>query len=239
MDSVFETFATDIKSVADEAFLRYIRDEILNPVACAVLDDVLSLTNVYVFSGVTRDYFLERRVAARDIDLVVADEIDWRALYRKYRGVMSVAINSYGGFKVAIGNLRADVWTMHRTWGLVRKGVGATPRNLIRTAFFNFSAVAYLLNRRRFYVHRAFAHFLRSREIDVLYKENPNAALCIVNALYYSRLLRMPLSRELREWIVRHYNIFDDYDAVQISHWGNVRYSRHEIHLFVSQCQQP
>ncbi len=238
MDNVFENFDADIKSVADTSFLHYIRDEILNPVALTILDDILRLTNVYVFSGVTRDYFLHRRQTARDIDLVVQDEIDWRAIYRKYRGVISVEINSYGGFKVSIGNLRADVWTMQRTWGLVHKGVATTPRNLIRTAFFNFSAVAYLLNRRRFYIHKAFARFLQCREIDILYKENPNVALCIVNALYYSRLLQMPVSRELKQWIVQHYNIFDDYSAVQLSHWGNVRYTQRDIHRFVSQCQQ-
>lgn len=237
MDSVFSNFDTDIKSVVNSAFQRYLCDEVMNPVASAILGEIMAHTNVYVFSGVIRDYFLQRRQNLRDIDLVIEKEVDWLAIYRKYRHDIKVKINSYGGFKVYIRDLCADVWTMQRTWGLVHKGVAATPHNLIRTAFFNFSAIAYSLNRRRFYIHKAFAQFIESREIGILYKENPNVPLCIVNSLYYYKELGMMLSVELCRWVAAHYSMFDDYDTPQLAHWGVVRYSREDVLLFVSQCR--
>lgn len=237
MDSVFHNFDKDIKSVADTAFLRYLNDEVMSPVASAMLEDIMAQTNVYVFSGVIRDYFLQRKQNMRDIDLVMEHEVDWMAIYRKYRDRIKVRINSYGGFKVQVGNLHADVWTMQRTWGLVHKGVAATPQNLIRTAFFNFSAVLYSLNRRRFYLHKAFAQFLVNREIGILYKENPNVPLCIVNTLYYYNELGMSLSTELCRWIAEHYSLFDDYSAPQIAHWNFVRYSHEDVFAFVSRCR--
>lgn len=223
--------------MGDSAFLRYLGDEVMNPVASAILAEIMTHTNVYVFSGVIRDYFLQRRQNLRDIDLVIENEVDWMAIFRKYRHDIKVKINSYGGLKVRIEDLCADVWTMQRTWGLMHKGVAATPQNLIRTAFFNFSAIAYLLNRRRFYIHKAFAQFIENREIGVLYKENPNVPLCIVNSMYYYKELGMSLSLELCRWIVTHYSMFDDYAAPQLAHWGCVRFSREDILLFVSQCR--
>ena len=237
MDNVFSNFDKDIKSVADSAFLRYLSDEVMNPVALAILGEIMAQTNVYVFSGVIRDYFLQRKQGLRDIDLVIEDEVDWLPIYRKYRYDIKVKINSYGGLKVHIGDLCADVWTMQRTWGLRHKGVAATPQNLIRTAFFNFSAIAYSLNRRRFYIHKAFAQFIENREIGILYKENPNVPLCIVNTLYYYKELGMSLSTELCRWIVAHYSMFDDYTTPQLAHWGCVRFSREEILLFLSKCR--
>ncbi|MBP3614534.1 MAG: hypothetical protein J6J37_07150 [Bacteroidaceae bacterium] len=237
MDNVFKNFDKDIKSVGDSAFLRYLGDEVMNPVASAILGEIMAHTNVYVFSGVIRDYFLQRRQNLRDIDLVIENEVDWMAIFRKYRHDIKVKINSYGGLKVRIEDLCADVWTMQRTWGLMHKGVAATPQNLIRTAFFNFSAIVYSLNRRRFYIHKAFAQFIENREIGVLYKENPNVPLCIVNSMYYYKELGMSLSLELCRWIVTHYSMFDDYAAPQLAHWGCVRFSREDILLFVSQCR--
>lgn len=223
--------------MGDSAFLRYLGDEVMNPVASAILGEIMAHTNVYVFSGVIRDYFLQRRQNLRDIDLVIENEVDWMAIFRKYRHDIKVKINSYGGLKVRIEDLCADVWTMQRTWGLMHKGVAATPQNLIRTAFFNFSAIVYSLNRRRFYIHKAFAQFIENREIGVLYKENPNVPLCIVNSMYYYKELGMSLSLELCRWIVTHYSMFDDYAAPQLAHWGCVRFSREDILLFVSQCR--
>ena len=236
MDSVFKNFDKDIKSVHSADFARYLREEILDSISRPILDSITRLTNVYVFSGVIRDYFLGRNNRHRDIDLVLEKEIDWRDIYRRHRKDIDARINSYGGIKAQTGTLTADVWTMQRTWGIRHKGVHNTPHNLIRTAFFNFSAVAYSINRERFYIHKSFAGFINNREIDILYKENPNVPLCIVNAMYYSQLLQMPISPALKEWIVQRYSMFDNYEAPQLSHWGAVRYSHKEIHRFVSLC---
>ena len=237
MDNVFKNFGKDITSKRDTEFARYLREEILDSISRDILYDIAQETNVYVFSGVIRDYFLGRKSNHRDIDLVIEKNIDWRDIYRRYRQHLKVKVNSYGGIKAQIGTLSIDLWTMQRTWGIIHKGVRNTPQNLIRTAFFNFSAIAYRIDTERFYIHKSFAEFINKQQIDILYKENPNVPLCIVNAMYYSQVLQMPISPALKEWIVSRYSMFDNYEAPQLSHWGAVRYNHKEIHRFVSQCE--
>ena len=236
MDHVFRNFDKDIKSLHNADFMRYLREEILDTTSSQILDDIIRQTNVYVFSGVTRDYFLKRQSKHRDIDIVLEQDINWWDIYRRHRRHIKARINSYGGIKAQIGTLSIDLWTMKRTWGIVRKGIRNTPHNLLRTAFFNFSTVAYCINKERFYIHKNFARFINQREIDIQYKDNPNVPLCIVNTMYYSQLLQMPISAALKEWIVSRYSIFDNYETPQLSHWGVVKYSHEEIHSFVSQC---
>lgn len=236
MDNVFKKFDKDIRSVKDAAFGRYLRSEVLDADTAAMLDELVQATDVYVFSGVIRDYFVHREARHRDLDLVLKKEIPWHGLYRKYRNRISVNINSYGGFKIQSGTLHVDIWTMKRTWGLVKKGIRLTPQNLIRTAFFNFSSIAYSIRSERFYIHKGFVEFMNRREIGIQYRENPNAPLCILNSMHYRDRLEMPLSAELKRWIVAHYSIFDDYKTPQLSHWGVVKYSEQDIWQFVSEC---
>lgn len=238
MDSVFKSFDKEIKSRRDEYFAQYLCEQILNPLALSVLREIMQQTKVYIFSGVIRDYFLGRESEHRDIDIVLEHNISWWSIFRRYRRCISVKVNSFGGIKAKIDNLTVDLWTMQNTWGIMRKGVRNTPQNLIRTAFFNFSAVVYSVDRRRFYIHKSFAQFVNDRVIDILYKENPNVPLCIVNTMYYSQLLQMPLAPELENWIVSHYSMFDNYEIPQLSHWGVIRYSHRDIHLFVSRCER-
>ena len=79
--------------MGNSAFLRYLGDEVMNPVASAMLGEIMAQSNVYVFSGVIRDYFLQRRQNLRDIDLVIEHKVDWLAIYRKYRHDIKVKIN--------------------------------------------------------------------------------------------------------------------------------------------------
>lgn len=237
MDSVFENFDKDMQSLDNEEFMLYLCSDVLDAVSVDALYMLLEKSDVYVFSGVIRDYFLRRGSQHRDLDLVLEHNVDWRDIYKKCAGHISVKTNSYGGLKVHTGSLTIDIWTMGHTWGLMRKGIRLTPQNLVRTAFFNFSAIVYSIRRRRFYVHHSFAEFLNNREIGVQYKDNPNVPLCILNALHYKDLLKMPLTAELKRWVSVHYSIFDDYETPQLSHWGAVKYDNRDIRLFVSQCE--
>lgn len=236
MDNVFDKSDKEIQSLYDTAFLHHLYSNILNATAVEILVHVLAKTDVFVFSGVIRDYFVRPGYVQRDLDLVLEHGISWYSIYRQYRKKIVVKMNSYGGLKVRIGNLDVDVWTMERTWGLVHKGIRVTPHNLVNTAFFNFSAVIYSIHRQRFYVHRSFMDFVSKREIGILYRDNPNIPLCILNSMYYSNMLGMPLSAELKRWIVAHYNLFDEYDSPQLSHWGKIKYSKGDILRFLSEC---
>lgn len=226
-----------MQSVRDAHFREYLYSRILNSTSIEILKELLQLSDVYIFSGVIRDYFLKRQQETRDLDIVIEREIDWRSIYKRYRKKMKVKINSYGGFKTDINGLTIDIWSMERTWGLKQKGVCLTPQNLIRTALFNFSAIAYSVRRERFYIHKGFIEFIKTKRIGILYKDNPNIPLCIVNTMHYSQILGLPLSRELKQWIASRYNMFDNYETPQILHWGVVKYSHEEILRFVSQCE--
>ena len=238
MDIVFKKTDKDIQSIRCSHFLHHLYSEVLNRTAVEILVRILDKSDVFVFSGVIRDYFVDRRKQHRDLDLVLEHNINWLPIYRSYRKQINVKINSYGGFKVRIGELNVDVWTMERTWGLMKKGVKITPRNLIRTAFFNFSAITYSIRHQRFYAHSSFIDFLNNPEIGIVYKENPNIPLCILNSMHYGNILKMPLSMELKKWILTHYSMFDDYRTPQMRHWGKAIYNQKEIRAFISQCER-
>ena len=237
MDNVFRNSGKEIQSVRDTRFLQHLHSNILEPVSSEILQEILLQTDVYIFSGVIRDYFLERAQETRDLDIVLEHEINWWSIYRRHRKQLQISINSYGGLKVTVGNLHVDIWSMGNTWGIKRKGIRLTVQNLIRTALFNFSAIAYSVRRERFYLHKSFVDFLQTRRIGIQYKENPNIPLCIVNALHYSNTLNLPLTPELKQWISQRYNMFDNYIAPQLSHWGAIKYSHEDIHRFVSLCE--
>lgn len=142
--------------------------------------------------------------------------------------------NSFGGYKLSMGEMMVDVWPLEKTWGIIRQCQKPSIENLVKSAFFNFSAVAYSLDNEEFYIHKAFDDFLLSRVIDVVFEENPSVPLCILNSLYYSRLLKMPLSCKLHNWISFHYDSHYDFRGIQLKHWGRELYSMDEIEQFAN-----
>lgn len=221
-----------IQSQAPSFFL-FIRDYVLNREAWTVLNLISEQTKVYVFSGIIRNFFLGYP-EVRDFDIVVSR--NRISIPKEYISSIHVEKNSFGGRKYLIGNLKIDFWFLQDTWGIREEKKKANVNALINSAFFNFSAVAYDFNNRKFVYSEDFRKFLSLKVLDVVYEKNPNVPLCIVNSLYYSIQYELPLGKKLAMWIVEHYQSEFDYGPVQEQHWGKVAFGNEAIEDFYFQC---
>lgn len=212
------------------SFRLYLDEHFCESGIIHVLDEISrKRKNVYIFSGLIRDFFLKSVDAPRDIDVVVSGD-DLESLWQNN----VVKKNQFGGTKIQYGETILDIWCMKNTWGIKRKKVFCNVDELLNTSFFNFSAIAYDYKNNKFIVGDSFVDFLNNRTLDLVYDENPYPELCIINSLYYSHKTGCRLSDRLNQWIFRHYNenIYD-YDAAQLNHFGKVLYSRNDLDVFV------
>ena len=200
-----------------------------------LLEHLKSCTDVYIFSGIIRDFFLNKE-SIRDLDLVLGDRIDLTFINRHYFPHIKITRNNFGGYKVVINNFRIDIWSIDSTWGIIKEEKSATRHSLINSAFFNFSTILYWLNREEFYCEDTFINFLNKKVIDVVYEYNPNIPLCIINSLYYKNRLSLPLSPNLKRWIKQNFSPDLDFDKIQLNHFGEIIYSQSEINDFLIFC---
>ena len=132
--------------------------------------------------------------------------------------------------------LNIDVWDIKSTWGIQQMKLKGTPYSLIKTAFFNFSAIAYDFNKSKFIYDKCFVDFYRTHAMNVQYMENPNIPLCIVNTFYYAKTYLFPLKYELCKWIIDNYRDSFDYDEVQLKHFNCIIFNIKEIRQLVNLC---
>lgn len=200
-----------------------------------LLRHLSTCTDVYIFSGIIRDFFLEID-SIRDLDIVLGKELDFEMISKYIYPNIIVNRNSFGGYKIIINGFRIDIWTIDNTWGIIAEKRSATKHSLINSAFFNFSAILYDFKAEEFYCNEIFPRFLNEQEIDLVYEKNPNIPLCIVNALYYKNKLSMPLSSKLKRWIKFNYSSNYDFDKTQVNHFGKIIYNDVDLVDFLIFC---
>ena len=199
-------------------------------------------TDVYVFSGMIRNFFLGES-CFRDLDIVVGDVDCVIDAINATDGNVDFAINSFGGLKVKIQNLTIDLWALDKTWGIKNEGMELSPYSLLKTVFFNFSAIVFDYNKTRFYYEDDFICFLKTRMMQVVYEKNPNVPLCIVNSYYYREEYGFGLSLKLCKWIFQSYvfmlrNEKDEktFEDVQIRHFHRKVIPYDKLKEFVFMC---
>ncbi|MDD6473061.1 MAG: dNTP triphosphohydrolase [Bacteroidales bacterium] len=191
--------------------------------------------HVYVLSGVIRDFLTGDYGGARDFDIVLRHgnfkDFDILRFLRKSER----SKNSFGGLKIRHYNEVVDIWRMSDTWGLKKQNLGLTPESLINTVFFNFSAIVYDLNNRKFIFDERFCSFLQTLTMDVVYPETPNVPLCLVNIYHYQKRYGYRVSERMGRWIKAHYHEEYDLETVQLRHFGNILYSNEIIRNYICQ----
>ncbi len=218
----------EIKQESNDFYLylkRILSEEILD-----FLSDIKKLTNVYLFSGVTRNYFLNRKnERLRDIDFIIEEEIDFGSLFPNYKPRK----NSFGGYKIEIDGLTIDLWQIEKTWGLNHGQLSldfSLLESLPKTTFFNFSSIIYSLNDRKFIVGKPFLKFLYYKKLDIVLEANPLPSLCIVNTFYYSDKYNLKLSDKLVEYIMKNYSDHvEEFDNIQLKHFGEIKYNTNKL----------
>lgn len=211
---------------ATPSFLKYLFANI-DEETKQFLDDISSNCEVLIFSGIIRNFFIKHRGKLRDLDLVL-NRVDSSKI-DSYISHYAFKKNSFGGYKVLIKDLSIDIWELTKTWALNNYKIELelfNEYNLPNTVFFNFSAIAFNYNTKKFIVSENFISFLETREIDLVLEENPLPQLCIVNTIHYMVKFELTISDNLKKYYSRNFNNFSEYDyeKIQMKHFKNVLY---------------
>lgn len=193
-----------------------------------VLQWMCTQTDVYIFSGVIRNYFLGR-LDCRDLDIVVKSLAPLKELLDISP---SVHKNQFGGYKIKYSFIEIDIWELDKTWGIQAKNMKSTPESLVNSAFFNFSGILYNLNKHCFIISEPFCYFFNTKEMDLILEDNPCPELCIVNTFYYEQKYSFKISHNLKKWIIREYCNMQDKQRlirVQIHHYSKIYFNLNEI----------
>ena len=211
------------------SFFLYL-ETFLPPAITKLMKNLSEQTQVYVFSGVIKNFLLGL-LEHRDLDLVVSCEKNLNVHVRKLLclGLAEIKRNKFDGLKLVLDGMDVDIWRIERTKGLVDKQLAPTPENLIKTSFFNFSAIVYDYNHRRFIYGADFCRFLQYRELDVVCEENPFVESCIVSTFYYAEKYELSISNKLCRWIGFRYQNGMDFREVQLRRFGKECYTKSVI----------
>lgn len=196
-----------------------------------IISSISQETNVYLFSGLIRNYFLGV-YDYRDIDLVLESAVDVKNYFKNY----NIQINSYGGYKIAFDDIPVDIWFAKDSWAYKVQKVFDfdLAKFIFQTAYFNFSAIIFSLNEKKFYYSKHFLRFLQNKKIDVVFPINKNYDLCLINAIYYSEKYNLKISDYLTNKMVKYYqNQSNDFDSIQKEHFGYIKYDFKYIDDFI------
>lgn len=216
------------------SFKAYI-DAMLPPGKARQLLGVLaSQCEVYVFGGVIRNFLLGYPFH-RDIDFVVYAKEKFTLPINLLHGI-DISRNKFGGVKIRLEYLTIDIWNLPNTWGLQQIDGNATPYTLIRTVFYNFSAIIYDYNRQHFIYSKDFLKFYASKTMDVVYGKNPYPTACVVNTFYYAQEYSFSIGKRLRVWISKQM-LGEDIESQQLRRYGEVKYQEAMVRAFASVCK--
>jgi len=191
------------------------------------IEEVKLNVDIYVFSGIIRNYFLKVK-EVRDFDFVVEDVSKIRHIIEKY----DYKINSFDGYKISIGSFNIDLWETEKTWAFKYQDLIKYElyKAIPNTSFFNFSSIIYHINNKEFIFNEDFLRFLRDKNIEMSYAPNPNYELCLINTVYYSEKYNLKVGSNLKSFIKDYfYSVNTNFPDIQIKHFGKVIYSKEEL----------
>lgn len=228
------TISNIIKKQAP-AFELFLKTQILDKQIWGIITEISKQSDIYVLSGVIRDFLTGNFSGVRDLDFVLTRSESFTHLLNILQSMTSVEIrrNHFGGIKLKTKEFQIDLWYLEDTWGIKKRGLPANANSLIHSVFFNFSAITFALNEKKFIFNDDFCRFLKTNVLDVVYEENPNIPLCIINTFHYSFLFNYNISVSLAKWIQKHYEKGMDFIKIQEEHFGCVLYAQKNIELFV------
>lgn len=228
------TISNIIKAQAP-AFELFLKTQILDKQIWDIITEISKQSDIYVLSGVIRDFLTGSFRGVRDLDFVLTKSESFTHLLDLLQSMTSVKIrkNHFGGIKLITKELQIDLWYLEDTWGIKKRGLPANTDSLIHSVFFNFSAITFAVNEKKFIFDDYFCRFLTTNVLDIVYEENPNIPLCIINTFHYSFLFNYGISIRLAKWIQKHYKKGMDFIKIQEEHFGHVLYAQKNIELFI------
>lgn len=218
-----------------KSFSLYLKTFINVDILWNIIDKVVVFSDVYIFSGIIRNFLTGDVGIVRDLDIVISKRLPSHLFSVSDMRQFNIRRNQFGGLKLTKGKLNIDIWYIEDTWGIKVLGLRPTPYSLIKTVFFNFSSIVYDYKRRRFIYDQQFENFLKTKKMNIVFSQNPNIPLCVVNIKYYSDTYKFDLSANMKKWLAANYKRGTDYTTVQVAHFGEVLYANDEIEQYVIQ----
>ena len=196
-----------------------------------ILEPYLDGNNLYILSGINRDFLLyKEKCDVRDIDFVVDSKIEISdSLLKKYQG----KINSFGGVKLNVRGISIDLWSLEKTWGIVEQQKEPSIDSLLGSVFFNCTAIVYDVSNRCFIKTKDFDSFMEKKILDIVYENNPNIPLCIVNTFLYCEKYNLKISNHLKEWLIEMDKNVEDYENLEYKHYKKIVYSNEVIKKYI------
>ncbi len=211
-------------------------EKTLNQSVFELINKLSQASQVYVFSGIIRNFFLKIE-DYRDVDLFIDGEIKIEPLIKNF----NYRINSFGGYKITIDNTNVDLWFLKDTWALKNSQSVMDielAKYIPKTAFFNFSSIIFSFYENKFYYTKHFASFIQNKKINLVFKPNANYALCVVNSFYYSDKFKLQLAGKLKRHLkFLHKTNAGNYEETQLKHFGKVYYTNEQINKKIEQLE--
>jgi hypothetical protein len=211
----------------EKDFVPFLK-ELLDKEVFSFLIELSKLDNLYLFSGIIRNYFLGVK-EVRDVDIMIDTSRNISGFVSKFK----YRKNSYGGYKIFINDTIVDLWYMKDTWALHNSQKVfdfEVEKYIPNTAFFNFSSILFSFDENNFIFTKYFLRFLRDKKIDYVFEPNANYALCVVNSFYYKDKLKLAFTDKLKDYLLKLDKKYSsDYENVQVKHFGEIIYSKTEI----------
>lgn len=202
---------------------------------CRLIEIISSKTNIYVFSGIIRNYFLDIP-SCRDLDFVIEDNTKVDIFKEATDLGLKVGVNSYNGMKILLKTFSVDIWTLKDTYTIKKRKLKPNPQTLIKTSFFNFQSIVFDYNKEEFIYGKEFENFYNNRIMTVVNEDNPNIPLCIANTIHYADKYSFGIDYNLCKWIVDHYSDKYHYRGVQLHHFEEIKYNDETIKKFYDKC---
>lgn len=219
-----------------QAFPEFLKVFVFDDESWSLLEQISTDSKTYIFSGVIRNYLIGEPLS-RDLDLVVED-ISKIHIPQELIDNQKLKINSFGGYKLSLDRLDIDIWELRNTWSIKRNpSLKPTPHTLIKTAFFNYSAIVYDMREKRFIYGDDFLSFYDKSIMDIVNPENPDPKLCIISTMHNALKYCMPIGTKLCKWITSKSFEGDSYAETQLRHYGKIIYSDDVVRKFCSVCK--
>ncbi|MBD5237141.1 MAG: hypothetical protein HDS62_06375 [Bacteroidales bacterium] len=225
---------------SSEDFQKYLSNDILGGETYNLFLEIMGDSHGYLLSGLIRDYFLMLHRSVRDLDFVFQISKLNLLKYKEFLKKKNISFNynSFKGLKIKSSEFPdIDIWKLENTWGIKHQNLKPTVNSLIDSVFFNFSAIAFDLQGKKFIFNDHFINFLSTKYLDIVYPENPNIPLCLFNICYYTESLELDISENVKAWVKSNYTADLDFDQVQMKHLGKIQYTSNYINTFLKKIQ--
>lgn len=208
----------------DQYFLALFKNE----VEVEFIQFLLRKTNIYVFGGIVRDYFLNK-MEHRDIDLVLGNlDNDTISYLKKYK----LNTNQFGGYKIQVNDKTIDLWAIERTWSFVMSPQMDFElfKAIPSTSFFNLTAIIFDFSEKHFYFASDFITSIKQKRIEITNEMNPFPELCIVKSYEYYKNFNFQIGYKLKRYIIKYFHLeLNKLEIIQLRHYGEIKYSLDEL----------